>query len=138
GKPGRDVWGPGGEPGARSTQEIDFGADYDGSGLAAIGPNSYERYFLPRGFIMAYAETLGTGQSTRCPTLGDWQENAAMAAVVDWLNGRARAYDADGTLVEAYWTTGNTGMMGVSYPGSLAIQGAITGVDGLKAIVPIA
>ena len=37
----------------------------------------------------------------------------------------------------AYWHNGNTAMMGTSYNGTLPIAAASTGVEGLKAIVPI-
>ena len=35
------------------------------------------------------------------------------------------------------WHNGNTGMIGTSYNGTIAIAAASTGVEGLKAIVPI-
>ena len=61
-----------------------------------------------------------------------------MKAVIDWFNGKGRAYDVDGKQLTAYWTTGATGMIGTSYVGTLPIGAASLGVDGLKAIVPIA
>ena len=33
-------------------------------------PSGYQSYFLPRGFIFADANSLGTGHSTGCPTIG--------------------------------------------------------------------
>ena len=51
---------------------------------------------------------------------------------------RARAFDVDGAPVTAYWTTGATAMIGTSYVGTLPIGAATLGVEGLKAIVPIA
>ena len=59
-----------------------------------------------------------------------------MKAVIDWFNGKGRAFDADGKAVTAYWTTGATAMIGTSYVGTLPIGAARLGVDGLKAIVP--
>ena len=103
--------------------------------LAASG---YQAYFLPRGFIFADANSLGTGHSTGCPTIGGNEENLAMKAVIDWFNGRGKAWDVDGKPVTASWTTGATGMIGTSYVGTLPIGAASLGVDGLKAIVPIA
>ncbi|MEJ2857023.1 MULTISPECIES: Xaa-Pro dipeptidyl-peptidase [unclassified Saccharothrix] len=112
---------------------------------AAVGPNAgpirsgrYEDYFISRGFAMVYAESLGTGKSSGCPTSGGRNETIGSKAVVDWLNGRATARDAAGADVKATWTTGNTAMMGVSYNGTLPNAVASTGVEGLKAIVPIA
>ena len=60
-------------------------------------------------------------------------------AVVDWLNGRAKAYTAQvgEHEVAATWTTGKVGMIGTSYNGTLPIGVATTGVEGLEAIVPI-
>jgi X-Pro dipeptidyl-peptidase len=103
--------------------------------LAASG---YQAYFLPRGFIFADANSLGTGHSTGCPTIGGIEENLAMKAVIDWFNGAGRAYDIEGKPATAYWTTGATAMIGTSYGGTLPIGAASLGVDGLKAIVPIA
>jgi X-Pro dipeptidyl-peptidase len=103
-----------------------------------ITASGYQAYFLPRGFIFADANSLGTGHSTGCPTIGGIEENLAMKAVIEWFNGRGKAYDVDGNNVTAYWTTGATTMIGTSYVGTLPIGAASLGVDGLKAIVPIA
>ncbi|EIE99989.1 Xaa-Pro dipeptidyl-peptidase [Saccharomonospora glauca] len=98
----------------------------------------YQDYFLARGFAVVYAESLGTGRSTGCPTTGGENETRGATAVIDWLNGRAEARTADGTEVSADWTTGRTAMMGVSYNGTLPNAVATTGVEGLETIVPIA
>ena len=103
-----------------------------------VNAGGYATYFLPRGFIFADANSLGTGHSTGCPTIGGREENLAMKAVIDWFNGKGRAFDVDGQEVKAYWTTGATTMIGTSYVGTLPIGAASLGVDGLKAIVPIA
>lgn len=84
------------------------------------------------------AHSLGTGKSTGCPTIGDESETLAAKAVIDWLNGRAKAWSENGNEVRADWSSGNVGMTGVSYNGTLPIMVASTGVVGLKAIVPIA
>jgi X-Pro dipeptidyl-peptidase len=103
-----------------------------------ITAGSYQTYFLPRGFIFADANSLGTGASTGCPTIGGNEENLAIKALVDWFNGKGKGYDAEGRAVTAYWTTGATTMIGTSYVGTLPIGAAALGVEGLKAIVPIA
>jgi X-Pro dipeptidyl-peptidase len=103
-----------------------------------IAASGYQSYFLPRGFIFADANSLGTGHSTGCPTIGGREENLAIKAVIDWFNGAGHAFDADGKPVTAYWTTGATGMIGTSYVGTLPIGAASLGLDRLKAIVPIA
>ncbi|MEU4802437.1 Xaa-Pro dipeptidyl-peptidase [Actinosynnema sp. NPDC023587] len=112
---------------------------------AAVGPNAgpitsarYESYFIQRGFAMVYAESLGTGKSSGCPTSGGRNETTGSKSVVDWLNGRTTARDAAGKKVKATWSTGKVGMMGVSYNGTLPNAVAATGVRGLEAIVPIA
>ena len=61
-----------------------------------------------------------------------------MKAIIDWFNGQGKAFDADGQPATASWTTGATAMIGTSYDGTLPIGAATLGVDGLKAIVPIA
>ncbi|WP_214320814.1 Xaa-Pro dipeptidyl-peptidase [Nonomuraea sediminis] len=98
----------------------------------------YDNYFLPRGYAIALVENLGSGRATGCPTTGDRNETLGPKAAIDWLNGRARGFTADGRPVEATWSTGNVGMIGVSYNGTLPNAVATTGVEGLKTIVPIA
>ena len=84
------------------------------------------------------AHSLGTGYSTGCATVGDMNETLAAKAVIDWLNGRARAFYANGQIATADWSNGSVGMTGTSYDGTLPIMVATTGVEGLKAIVPVA
>lgn len=90
------------------------------------------------GYANVYADSVGTGKSTGCPTVGDMSETLGAKAVIDWLNGRARAFNSNGKEVKATWSNGNVGMIGVSYNGTLPIMVATTGVEGLKAIIPIA
>ena len=101
--------------------------------------NSHTSTWVPRGFAVVHAEGTGTGLSTGCPTTGDPVETLGPKAVIDWLNGRAKAYTAQtgGDEVSATWTTGKVGMIGTSYNGTLPIGVATTGVEGLEAIVPI-
>ena len=101
-------------------------------GVATEGPRVAPRYAEIK------AHSLGTGYSTGCPTVGDKEETLAAKAVIDWLNGRARAFYADGKEASASWANGNVGMTGVSYDGTLPIMVATTGVEGLKAIIPVA
>ncbi|MGP3958609.1 Xaa-Pro dipeptidyl-peptidase [Nonomuraea sp. 3N208] len=98
----------------------------------------YDNYFLPRGYAIALVENLGSGRATGCPTSGDRNETAGPKAAIDWLNGRAKGFDAAGNPVEATWSTGKVGMIGVSYNGTLPNAVAATGVEGLETIVPIA
>ncbi|MTH54466.1 CocE/NonD family hydrolase [Bacillus mangrovi] len=105
---------------------------------AADLPGYYDNYFVPRGYAVVLAESIGTGKSTGCPTTGDYREILGTKAVIDWLNGTASAFDESGKKITADWTTGNVGMTGVSYNGTLPNAVAATGVKGLKTIVPIA
>ncbi|MBB5074918.1 Xaa-Pro dipeptidyl-peptidase [Nonomuraea endophytica] len=98
----------------------------------------YDNFFVPRGYAIALVENIGSGRATGCPTTGDPAETAGPKAAIDWLNGRARGFDAAGNPVAATWSTGNVGMIGTSYNGTLPNAVATTGVQGLKTIVPIA
>jgi X-Pro dipeptidyl-peptidase len=93
---------------------------------------------LQRGYAYVTAHSIGTGRSTGCPTVGDQVETQGAKAVIDWLNGRAPAFDARGRQVTAAWANGAVGMTGTSYVGTLPNMVATTGVEGLKAIVPVA
>ncbi|MGC4759305.1 Xaa-Pro dipeptidyl-peptidase [Micromonospora trifolii] len=100
-------------------------------------PGSLDDYYVPRGYAVVLGQSVGTGDSDGCPTSGDQAETLGTKAVIDWLNGRAKGYDANGAPVTAGWTTGAVGMTGVSYNGTLPNQVATTGVKGLKTIVPV-
>ncbi|GAA3447046.1 Xaa-Pro dipeptidyl-peptidase [Planomonospora venezuelensis] len=107
---------------------------------AAAGPfpGYYDNFFVPRGYAIALVENVGSGRATGCPTTGLPNETAGPKAAIDWLNGRAKGFDAAGNEIRADWSTGNVGMIGVSYNGTLPNAVAATGVRGLKTIVPIA
>jgi X-Pro dipeptidyl-peptidase len=98
---------------------------------------AYEETWVPRGFAVVHAESLGTGGSTGCPTSGGPNETAGAKAVVDWLNGRAVARNRSGQRVRAVWSTGKVGMIGTSYNGTLPNALATTGVEGLEAIASV-
>lgn len=100
-------------------------------------PGSLDNYWVPRGYAVVLGESIGTGFSDGCPTVGDMKETLGAKAVIDWLNGRAKAYNEAGEPVAADWTTGDVGMTGVSYNGTLPNQVATTGVEGLRTIVPV-
>ncbi len=101
-------------------------------------PGSLDNYYVPRGYAVVVAQSVGTAQSDGCPTVGGQEEALSAMAIIDWLNGRATAYDVDGNEVDAYWTTGDVGMTGVSYNGSIPNMVAASGIDGLETIVPVA
>ncbi|PFD44722.1 Xaa-Pro dipeptidyl-peptidase [Bacillus cereus] len=111
---------------------------YEGKPYAAVNLGSYGNYYVPRGYAVILGESIGTGKSDGCPTTGDEQEILGTKSVIDWINGRAKAYTEDGKEVNANWSTGNVGMTGASYNGTLPNAVATTGVEGLKTIIPIA
>ncbi|PFM63454.1 Xaa-Pro dipeptidyl-peptidase [Bacillus cereus] len=111
---------------------------YEGKPYAAVNLGSYGNYYVPRGYAVILGESIGTGKSDGCPTTGDEQEILGTKSVIDWVNGRAKAYTEDGKEVNANWSTGNVGMTGASYNGTLPNAVATTGVEGLKTIIPIA
>ena len=112
--------------------------EYDATGTITKQPLFYDNYFVPRGYAFVAADLAGTNRSTGCMDVGGREEVLSAKAVVDWLNGRARATYADGTpAVATRWTNGRTGMIGKSWDGSVANGVAATGVEGLETIVPI-
>jgi len=100
-------------------------------------PGGLDNRYVPRGYAVILGEGIGSAGSDGCPTIGDSDEAISTRAVIDWLNGRARAFDATGAPVRADWTTGAVGMTGVSYDGTLPNMVATTGVPGLRTIVPV-
>jgi len=109
-------------------------------GERPIISKSFVKDWVPRGFAVVHSSSPGTGLSQGVPTVGGDNESLAPKAVIDWLNGRAKGYttpDGDEEVL-AYWSTGKVGMTGTSYNGTLCLAAATTGVDGLKAIIPVA
>ena len=100
-------------------------------------PGSLDNYYVPRGYAVVLGESIGTFNSDGCPDVGASGETLGTKAVIDWLSGRARGWNEAGERVEADWTTGAVGMIGVSYNGTLPNQVATTGVEGLETIIPI-
>ena len=94
-------------------------------------PGWWDEYFVPRGYAIAQPEMQGTGRSFGCPTTGGVEDTISIRATVDWLNGRAPGYYHDGTPAVADWSSGNVGMQGVSYVGTLPNAVATQGVIGL-------
>jgi X-Pro dipeptidyl-peptidase len=97
----------------------------------------YDNYFVSRGYAVLAASTLGTGESDGCPGAVSPAETTAMKTVVEWLTGKAKAYDATGHEIAAGWSTHNVAMAGKSYDGTLPLATAATGVAGLKTVVSI-
>ncbi|WP_175649156.1 CocE/NonD family hydrolase [Micromonospora avicenniae] len=100
-------------------------------------PGWWDEYFVPRGYAVVQVEMQGTSRSFGCPTTGGPEDTISIKAVVDWLNGRAPGFHHDGSVAVADWSTGNVGMQGVSYVGTLPNAVATQGVPGLRTVVPI-
>lgn len=109
-------------------------------GERPIISKSHVKTWVPRGYIVVHSSSPGTGLSQGCPTIGGKNESLAPKAVIQWLTGKAPGYTTpDGDKkVEAFWSTGKVGMTGTSFNGTLPLAAATTGVEGLKAIIPIA
>ena len=109
-------------------------------GQRPIISNSQVRTWVPRGYIVVHSSSPGTGLSDGSPTVGGDNESLAPMAVIEWLAGKEIGYkDRTGDeKVHAFWSTGNVGMTGTSYNGTLPLAAATTGVDALKAIIPVA
>jgi X-Pro dipeptidyl-peptidase len=100
-------------------------------------PGSLDDYYVPRGYAVVLGQSIGTADSDGCPTSGDMAETLGAKAIIDWLGGRANAFNAAGDPVTADWTTGSVGMTGVSYNGTLPNMVATTSVENLKTIIPV-
>ena len=59
-------------------------------------PGSLDNYWVPRGYAVVLGESIGTGFSDGCPTVGDQKETLGTKAIIDWLNGRAPAWNEAG------------------------------------------
>jgi len=129
------------EPGARASErEATRGAGVvsgRSAGPAANLPGTLDDYYVPRGYAVVLGESIGTFNSQGCPDVGGAAETLGTKAVIDWLNGRAPGFGADGAPVDAGWSTGDVGMVGTSYNGTLPNQVATTGVEGLRTIIPV-
>lgn len=112
---------------------------YDAHGHVVQMPLFYDNFFVPRGYAFVGVDLAGTNRSDGCVDVGGRSDIRSAKAVIDWLNGRAKAYTSrtGGTRVKAGWTNGRTGMIGKSWDGTIANGVAATGVKGLKTIVPI-
>ncbi|MGQ7563712.1 Xaa-Pro dipeptidyl-peptidase [Streptococcus suis] len=105
--------------------------------LSHITSYSLNDYFLARGFASLHVSGVGTLGSTGYMTSGDYQQVEGYKAVIDWLNGRTKAYtDHTRSLeVKADWANGKVATTGLSYLGTMSNALATTGVNGLEVII---
>ncbi len=80
---------------------------------------------VKRGYARAVADVLGTRNSTGCWDYGGPKETQSGVDLVKFLAKQG-------------WSNGRVGMIGTSYDGTTANMVASTGIEELKAIVPIA
>ena len=97
-------------------------------------------YFLVRGYAFISSAGLGTKGSEGFNTTGSDLEINAFKNIIEWVNGKRKAYTDKTSNVEikADWASGNVAMTGLSWAGTTTFGVAATGVEGLKTIVPAA
>ena len=94
-------------------------------------------YLVPRGFANIYVSGLGTKDSQGIMPNGDYRQIEAYKNVIDWLNGRCRAFTDHSRerQVKADWSNGKVATTGLSYLGTMSNGIATTAVDGLEVII---
>lgn len=97
-------------------------------------------YYLVRGYAVVEAAGIGTYGSEGFELCSTKLERDSHKAVVEWLTGDRRAFtDAVSNIeIKADWCNGSIAMTGVSYGGTIPFEVAMTGVKGLKTIIPFA
>ena len=97
-------------------------------------------YYIIRGFAAVDACGIGTYGSEGFELCGLKLERDSHKAVVEWLTGDRRAFtDATSNIeIKADWCNGSVAMTGCSYGGTIPFEVAVTGVKGLKTIIPYA
>ena len=105
--------------------------------LGHIGTYTLNDYMLPRGFANLYVSGVGTKDSEGLMTSGDYHQIEAYKNVIDWLNGRCRAFTDHSRQreIKATWSNGKVATTGISYLGTMSNGLATTGVDGLEVII---
>jgi len=107
-------------------------------------PNPTYQYFFARGYAIVISSSIGNtfneDESEGVTNCGDVEETLVPMAIIKWLNGEVKGYtDRSATTeVVATWCNGSVAMTGQSYVGTLPQATACSGVEGLKAILPIA
>ena len=71
-------------------------SDVDGDGLNDRWPLFYDNYFVPRGYAVALLDTVGTNNSTGCPTVGGRPDILGITRVIDWLTDAPPATTSSG------------------------------------------
>ena len=97
-------------------------------------------YFVVRGYALVSSAGLATVGGDGLASCGADIEVDAYKCVIDWLNGRAKAYTDKTSNIEvkADWSNGKVGMTGTSYGGTTTFALATSGVEGLETVIPVA
>lgn len=134
--------------GFKSTLEAAAEADpadwyYEVDGVK--GSHSYENldnfnYYLVRGFAVVTCAGFGTFKADGFEVTGSSYERDAFKAVVEWIHGDRVAYTDRSRkfAIRADWSNGKVAMTGRSYAGTMPFAVAVTGVEGLETIIPVA
>ena len=113
-----------------------------GTAYGAVG-GTFAQHMYTRGVMNVSSNSIGNARAEGLTSCGDVDETLVAAAVINWLGGKpgARGFTSQTSNVEMVatsWSNGNVVMSGTSYNGTIPIAAAASGVEGLKAIIPIA
>ncbi|MDR2713561.1 MAG: dockerin type I domain-containing protein [Clostridiales bacterium] len=138
-----DSWYTGVIPGqvpASTPSAIDDQGDiiYGAAASHTWTPPVRHRQFFVRGYALIYGQLLGNIDCEGITNSLHVEEWISSVAVIKWLNGECKAFTTrNGDIeVKADWCNGHVSMDGTSYPGTTPIATALSGVKGLKAIMP--
>ncbi|MDR2713560.1 MAG: hypothetical protein LBB91_10660, partial [Clostridiales bacterium] len=100
-------------------------------------PARHHQYYV-RGYATLYGQVIGSRSCTGVSNLRHVEEWLCGAAIIRWLNGDSRAFTTRNGDVEVIcdWANGHVAIDGVSYPGSTPTVTAMTGIPGVKVIMP--
>lgn len=123
-------------PEERKSSKITDRAPTDNVQLDCI--TEWFEYCNSRGIASVYSAGIGTKESEGINSTGSKSEQKWVIAVIEWLTGKRKAYTdkINNIEIKASWCNGNIAMTGKSYLGTLSIAAAVTGVNGLKTIIP--
>lgn len=98
----------------------------------------YLDYFLVRGYAVAFCGVLGNYGSEGYVCSGMDLEALAVKDVIKWFDGGSTGFTSKDSLIttRADWCSGDVGMYGISYVGTLDLAVAAMGIDNLKTVVP--
>ena len=127
-------------PASRGERDI---ADADSTSAVVSNSASFYNYMFTRGYAVIYASCVGNywgnTENEGLNSCGDVEETLGGMAVINWLNGKSRAYtdkEATHEVIATDWCTGKVCMTGQSYVASLPMMVAATGIEGLECIIP--